>query len=469
MQVEWINAGQVFAASDWRPAFHFSPAMRLLSLGRHWPRLGELAACVDGWRVSANPASLAYDELVETAPLYRMRHVGDMRLLTEAEHWRSPLITGQPYCVQPYDVIVRKVGRVGAALVNELHRRHPVDANLAIVRGLHPAQALWVTFCLNQRLYRSYLETTDTITNLVRVGIKQLASIPMAPMPVGFLDLATAYLKELTDLDRAQEQLFRLRNEVNDWLRERFFDYGEFLKPGMDRCRWHWCSAEDLTNMLNIAVLEQHSLARRLRQERLAVPLGDLARISPRHPRVAQESGCRVLRISDVDDHFGIADHLGGRDEMAWRTQRRPVAQYDVLISAFSAEGKVALITDSPAGCVLPTEQLITLCFHRHQGAYALLLESVLVQTQWTRLATGSLQRFVQPGLVHQLVLPVLEPEQAQAWHERLVDILRKRQKAQRSMAGMRTDMINLYRRLHPVFDEETLDAEQETQEWQTR
>lgn len=450
MKADRIEADQLIDTADWRPAYHFSPAMRLNRLGRRWPRLGELAECLDGWRVSANPSSLAYDPRLESTPIYRLRHVGDMQLETEAEHWQPPRIGGQPYCVQPFDVVVRKVGRVGAALVHELHRQHPVDANLAIIRGLDPARAMWVTYCLNQPLYRAFLESADAITTLVRVGLKRLADLPIAPMPEGFGALADACLETTADVTRTRDQLFRLRSEVDAWLRDSLAEHRAFLEQSVETRRWSWFGTLDLDDHLIITAAEQHRFARSLRAAGLGVPVAELARINPRHPRAERPSACRALRIGDVDDHFGIAPQLADRDAMAWRTQTRPVSRYDVLISTFATDSKVAWISDPVTECILPSEQLITLCFHRHPGAFALLMESVAVRAQWVRLATGSTQRFVSPGAVGQLVVPVPEPERAERWHQRLHDLLHKRGESERRLAELQARMHPLYRALHP-------------------
>ena len=461
MKLGRIEPVQMVAASDWRPVLHLSPAMYLERLGVHWPRLGALAECLDGWRVSSNPASYAYDERVQTAPIYRMRHVGDTQLLTETEHWKPPVVVGEAFCVQPNDILVRKVGKVNAAPVSELHRRHPVDANLAIVRGLEPALAIWVAYCLNRPLYRAYLERLEGMTNLPRVGLKQLASTPMAPPPEGFGEFARRYAQYLIDFDQAQDRLSRLREEVGSWVGERFAEYQDFMSLALDVRRWRRFEPEDLAEVLLISVMEQRYLARRLRQDGEAVPVTKLASVNPRHPAVEQEYGCKVLRIGDLDDHLGIAARLAEREEVAWRVQRRPVERFDVLVSTFAAESRVAFVAVGTGECVLPTEQLATLCFHQHQGAYALLMESALVQAQWQRLATGSMQRFVPPASVRQLVMPTLDPSLAEDWHERLVEILGARSKAQASLLVAKEKMFDYYRSVHPAFEDEGLEAEQ--------
>lgn len=461
MKLGWIDPVQMVTTSDWRPIFHLSPAMYLERLGAHWPRLGDLAECLDGWRVSSNPTSVAYDERVGTVPIFRMRHVGDTQLLTEAEHWKVPVVVAEVFCVRPNDVLVRKVGRVGAALVSELHRRHPVDANLAIVRGLEPALALWVAFCLNRPLYRAFLERLVGMTNLPRVGLKQLASTPVVPPPEGFGEFARRYAQNLIDFDQSQDRLSRLRGEVASWVNERFADYQEFMLFALDARRWRRFEPEDLAEVLLISVMEQRFLARRLRQDGEAVSLTKLASVNPRHPAVAHESGCKVLRIGDLDNHLGIATRLADREEVAWRVQHRPVERFDVLVSTFAAESRVAFAAAGTGECVLPTEQLVTLCFHHHQGAYALLMESVLMQAQWQRLATGSMQRFVPPSSVSQLVMPTLDPSLAEDWHERLVAILAARSKAQANLQTAKEKMFDYYRSVHPAFENDGLEAGQ--------
>jgi len=173
-----------------------------------------------------------------------------------------------------------------------------------------------------------------------------------------------------------------------------------------------------------------------------------------------------VLRIGDVDGHFGIAPALVEREAISWRTHKRAIARYDVLISSFVAEARVTFIAEPVEDCILPTEQLITLRFHRYQGAYSLLMESALVQAQWMRIATGSLQRFVQSSAVEELVLPLLPAHLAEDWHERLLEVLHKRTEAQQAMRLARAEIRQFYRAVHPVMEEDTDRRDQEASAW---
>ena len=475
MKADWIESAQMTEAPDWRPLYHFSPARVLCRIGQHWPRLGELAGeMVDGWRVSTNPASKTYDSRVETAPIYRLRHIGNMLLHTEAEHWQTPEVTEESYCVQPNDIVVRKVGKVSAALVSDLHRRHPIDANLAIIRGLSSTQALWVTYCLNQPLYRSFLETRDSVSSLIRVGIKQLVEMPIERKPSIFDEVANKYLKAQASHSQSQDHLFSLRTEVEDWLDNLMPEHVSFLHKDLEERRCAWFTPDDLQDVLNITSTEQSHFAHSLIEEGGGISIEEVAQINPRHPRVQHEERCKVLRLSDLDDHLGIAKDLIKREDMSWRTQKRQLHQNDILISSFVSEGKIAFITDEVPDCILPTEQLITLCFHRYHGAYALLMESSVVQSQWQRLASGSTQRFVQSNAIKQLVLPVLENNQAKSWHERLIDVLDKRKKAEQDLNKCQDEMYRIYRSVHPVDVEEFESEEgknnpkQQEAKWQT-
>ncbi|WP_058557988.1 hypothetical protein [Thiohalocapsa sp. ML1] len=206
----------------------------------------------------------------------------------------------------------------------------------------------------------------------------------------------------------------------------------------------------------------QRAAARALVGRGLGLPLSALARINPKAPRAAEPARCRVLRIKDLDHQLGVAGPLPGRNETAWRSQTRVVTVDDVLLSTFAAEPKVAYI-DAPAavaaaaqaqapgdGCVLPSELVLTLCFHRWPGAYALVLESPPVLAQWRRLATGGGLRFVQPAEAAALALPLPEPEQATAWQERLTDLLAERRAARGTLQALADQLHWLYRASHP-------------------
>ena len=83
-------------------------------------------------------------------------------------------------------------------------------------------------------------------------------------------------------------------------------------------------------------------------------------------------------------------------------------------------------------------------------------MESALVRAQWVRLATGSVQRFVQPAAVDQLVLPVPDQGLAERWHASLVELMAKRRAARRRMEALLADVGRLYDAIHPAIEVRT-------------
>lgn len=518
----WLAADRFHDHQDWRADYHLSPAAWLGSHSGSWPVLGDLGQCLDGWRVSTTPGAPGYDPAIERTPVYRLRHLEPMELRTEPEHWSSPVVADRAYCVAPFDLLIRRVGSVAAALVGEGHRRHPADANLGIVRGLSPSAALWTAYCINQPHYRDYLEGERTVTALVRVGLRRIANMPLAPMPDDLAPLAEGWFQALDQDAQALERLARLRRSVAEWINDRCpaepdDRWGDSDLAGRDstavlkdfaridagptadrlrvdgRARWAWFAADDLGDQLNMALAEQHALARRLLESGIGAPLTVLAHIGPPGPSAPDSEWypgrCRVLRIGDLDRQLGFTGDLPRRDQAGWRSQSRPIQQGDVLVSTFAGEPKVALVdeipldeipvpdhassshrisarsrvapgADDPEGgrpnqrqgpCILPSEQLLILRFHRWPAAGALLMDSESVMTQWRRLATGMAHRFVHPAMAQRLVLPVPEPEQAETWDRALLDLLAQRRQARCRMDALCADLAERYRARHPA------------------
>ena len=237
MKTRYIAAKRLNSRDDWRASYHLSPAALLPEMGEHWPSLQQTGSeCIDGWRASLKPVAGYSERDIEDIPLYRLRHIENSVLETESQHAQPPAIQSEPFCIRPWDVVIKKVGGIKAALTLPEHGQHPVDANLAIIRGMNPEQALWLTQCLDQPLYREYLENSERITTLVRVGLKQLKQMPLNPMPESFRKPARTFIAQYRQLAEAHYQLDRLRQEVNDWMEnwqqglERFINHQPWQK-----------------------------------------------------------------------------------------------------------------------------------------------------------------------------------------------------------------------------------------------
>jgi len=124
--------------------------------------------------------------------------------------------------------------------------------------------------------------------------------------------------------------------------------------------------------------------------------------------------------------------------------------------SMFALDSKIAFISTEPDADILPSEQLVTLCFHQYEGAYALLLETPLIQGQLRRLATGTVQRFVQPSALKSVMIPRLEAQLAKRWHQQLIQILDNRQQALARMTELTPKIQTLFEQQHNINQHQT-------------
>jgi hypothetical protein len=138
------------AAPGWSPAYFTGTGAVALRAGLTGQKISDFGGFVlEGWRASETPGALSFDARAVTTPIYRQANIGRLHLLLGAQHWDPPQITGR-WCVQPGDVVLNKLAPIRAAFVPANAKRHPVDGNSLIVRGLPFPQAAWVAFCLNQ-------------------------------------------------------------------------------------------------------------------------------------------------------------------------------------------------------------------------------------------------------------------------------------------------------------------------------
>lgn len=488
MRYQFTPARQLMSTDDWRPVYHLSPAAVLRLLGEKWDCVSDLdARLLDGWRFSARPESdwylrevelrdptqrdpmtgeyrllsvdeaeqqraEQYRETIESGRYYRMRHVGDMELHLDAVLMEQPSIDALDACVEPGDVVVRRVGHISAALVSSFHRRHPVDANIAIVRGLNQRQAAWVAFCLNQPIYSSYFEQPGAIGAMVRLGLKQLASMPIADRPNAFDQLADQFWQHYERLNQADDRLQRLRDSVAHWLADKVPEH--LLEESPGKLVAQRFKVNDIGSVLSYDSAEQNRFCRELVENYQCVPLSRLAEVNPKG-KGTPERMAAIIKIGDIAGQLDVHIAPQGAQESHWRYHKKPLCPLTVLVSTFVQEPKVGLLPDRLPSAIYASEQLAVLNFHRSPGAYALLLETRLVRQQIERLATGTIQRFVQPEQFKRIVVPPIEEQMAQDWHQQLVEIQQQKLTAQRELASTRRAMQAVFRQVHPALSTE--------------
>ena len=493
VNIKRISGEEFVEASDWRADYHLSTAaiLPMLAKQNEWPQLADYKVnFVDGWRFSESPESewyMANISLLDTSkrdPItlnylpkevdkdtrrkaqdfkttvleeryYRMRHIADMRLNPEPGQYSTPVLSFEP-CVKQSDVVIRRVGSASAAYVSEFDRQHPIDANMAIVRGLNRYEALWLTYCLQQPLYLDYLEHRIGPDDMVRVGLSQLKNMPLVPKPIEFNSLAEQYGSCLERLYFAQMHLRDLREQVSQWLDEYLKDHS--IDWNHHRVKTAWFNAEDLSERLDFGFSEQSKVSHQL-LESGGQYLSQLAVIEPQDNQVLPER-YRLLRIRDLKANFCLADNLTQIDansEQATklnRVKKRLVQKNDVLLSTFARESKVLWLNKKLDQDTLASEHLATLFFHQYAGAYTLLLETPLVKWQMGQLVTGSVQAFINLSDLAKVTFPPLTSELATRWHNELDNILKKQNQALAEMEQIKTQMAQVYSSVHPNLDE---------------
>jgi hypothetical protein len=445
-----ISAEQIDRQNDWRPSLYLRGGAVLRRLGDAWPCLGDLAdSVVDGWRGAPGQTTGSFDAVAESTPLYRLRHIGPCRLETESFHYSQPQVSGQPYCVQPLDIVIKKVGGASAALVSEVDSRHPVDANLVIVRGLPSQQAVWVCFCLNQSLYQDYLNEPDGISALVRLGLKKLRRTPIHPIPDNFAPLAQAFLGAYGRLAETRRTLARLRTQVNDWLIGRLDDFNTDYWLQTRKSHWNFFNPGYIDGTLHINQVEQNYLRDKLIEQYRLLPLTDLAVINPTENSSGTGEIDKILQINSITDSLTLKSSLTDRNDNRWRFQKRQLRQGDVVMSTFVINPRVAYLNRTQNATICPGAQVAVFDFYQYPAAYALLMESWLMKMQLRRLASGGGMRFIQQQQLSKLVLPAIDPETGAYWQQKIEEHHEQSHHADTQLTDILSKMTKLFNRVH--------------------
>lgn len=394
---------------------------------------------LEGWRVSETPGALTYDPRAATTPIYRQSNVGRLRLLLSASHWEPPQMADR-WCVQPGDVVLNKLAPVRAAVVSPAARRHPVDGNSLIVRGLPRSAATWLALCLNRPEYEQLLLIESGV--LRRVALATLANLRLPPVPAE-LDALSQALRELLDeILLVGESIHRVKTEAARLavapstqrnLREGTF----FEREAVSSDSW-LPSAVALRS-------DQSALA----EELAWVPIRSLASADDRGRLSIAPEGARALRLSDVADDLFVGPP-GEKPEptelTAGRTLGKPLIAGEVLLSTLGTSFRVAYVDDGVAPNTFPTDGWVRLRFRETPAAWALLLSTHQVRWQTARLAVGSVQQFVPPEALLSIHVPTPERETRDRW-QRAVE----RHHAQRRAVDSRWN--SLLTSLASVFD----------------
>jgi hypothetical protein len=446
VSAEFVSPGLLEAAPGWSPTYFAGPTAVALRAGFTGQSISMLGGRVlEGWRASETPGALTYDPRAATTPVYRQANIGRLRLLLGEQHWAPPQISGR-WCVQPDDVVLNKLAPVRAAYVSPNARRHPVDGNSLIVRGLSKSEAAWVALCLNQPGYEQLLLIESGV--LKRVGLGTLASLRVPPVPSEMEGLSARLRDILDEATLTSETLHHLRNEA---------DAESSATPRRaDSCGIGAFFARDAVSNeswlpSSIALRAEQSM---LEEEVGWVALAELATFDDRARLSGAHDRARALRLSDVGDDLLVscAEGVPTLELIPSRTLARPLVPGEVLISTLGSSFRAAYVDDDVAPNTHPVDGWVRLRFRETPAAWALLLLTEPLRSQAARLTVGSVRQFVPPEALRSLRVPTPPREVRDRWQRAVERHHAQRRALDRRWSALTSELSALFDAVHGAF-----------------
>ena len=436
----------LLATMGWSPELFVGPAAVAIRAGVLRAPLAEMGArVIDGWRASESPGAMTYDPRAATTPIYRQANIGQFRLVLGEQHWAPPRITGR-WCVQPDDVVVNKLAPVRAAFVSSNAKRHPVDGNSIIVRGLSRCAAAWVAVCLNHASYEQLLVVESGV--LKRVGLGALASLRLPPAPVDMEALAERLREILDEATLTSERLHDVQTEA-------FAETSAAELPEHDlrTGRFFPCRAVMSDNWLPSRVALRSELAT-LEQEAGWIGLAELASFDDRARLSAADDDRRALRLSDVGEDLLVpsVEQAPSSEPTPTRMLAKPLVPGEVLVSTLGSSFRAAYVDEDAPTHTHPVDGWVRLRFRETPAAWALLLSTVPVRSQAARLTVGSVQQFVPPDTLRLLRLPTPPREVRDRWQRAVERHHAQRRALDRRWAALLNEISSLFDTVHRPF-----------------
>lgn len=452
VSISYVPADLLWAGPGWSPEYFLGAPAMALRAGVHGHTISDMGGRVhEGWRVSETPGTLAYDPRAADTPIYRQGNIGTLRLMLGPEHWASPRIRGS-WCVQPGDVVVNKFPPVRAAIVPPGAKRHPVDGNTLLVRGLGRSDALWLCWCLNQPCYEQLLLAGSGL--LKRVGLGALASLRIPPTPREMWGLSARLQELLEASDQVGDGLHRMREEAQV---EAMVDQGE--QP--DLSVGAFFPQQDLSNDNWLPT----ATALRAEQAHLGealgwVPLTDWVTFGERARLGQTQEGIRCLRLSDVGDDL-FPDGALSFEFLPSRTMATALLPGDVLLSTTGTGFRSAYVDEGIPPRTHPVDGWVRLRCRETPAALALLLSTESMRSQIARLAIGSVQQFVPQEALNSVRIPVPAREVRERWQSTIERLHDQRRTIERHWAALVGDLSNVFESIHRPFSLSVIHAKE--------
>ena len=423
-----ITPAEMSAAESWLPFLFCGPAGRVASMAAGSRRLGEVArTCLEGWRISSDPQSQLYDPMAEVSPRYRMANIGIFALGTEMQHCLRPVVENRPYCVLPGDLVIPRIPPLRACLVSESNHRHPIDGNCFLVRGLNPLDAAWLLALLNEKEFEAWFLALSGSQALPRIGLKDLRQCPFPEAPRSVLGWSTRLFSWVEAYAENAARLFSLQAEVSDHVSRTLSEDEEQeqrLFPGV---------REPAALLAGNSWLPEHIEAeyqQSLLLEKGMLRLKDLvmgpASASARL-KEGKSSKHRLLALKDAAGSYIPTVSLTLSETRLGRFFAEPVQIGEVLISSLVSNPKVAYADPSLSVETHPIDHWLRISFRETPGAWALVLSTPAVTSQFKRMATGSALQFANAERLMELCVPDIEWGLRNRWQSRLDELLADR------------------------------------------
>jgi hypothetical protein len=442
---EDVWGADLFCGSAAQVLLGEGPRMTLKELG---------GRCFEGWRVSTNPEASDYDDRIERSPVYRQVNLEPMRFRLDAEHWQSPTVENEEWCVQPGDIVLNKLVPIRAALVTDRTYRHPVDANCLLVRGLNRMTSAWVAFCLNQQPYEAYLTQHQGQAVLPRASLRELRQLRLPPPPEAMRRLGEAFWSMNDGLLEIEELMMRCMENVEETIKEdvqKLQTEEPFNQANLGAGRFLPAEAiEDslLPNHVESAYLRQQ-LRRKLRWQPIT-KVGLLHGANrERFNQVLRD--IPYLRLSDVGQDL-MVEHIEPLPvTQATRIYKQPLAEGEVLLSTFVSNSRVVFVDGGLDETVYATDHWERLRFLDTPAGWALVLNTQPIRSQLEGLAMGTVQQFIYADRIQKLLVPPVSLEQRRDWEQVVLTHHRRKRELNQKWQAVWQETQQIFKSLHEL------------------